>query len=415
MGQAPGPPEVEGTTRGTRVQHTLHVLYLFSGTQRKSSVTSVLQELCHQKGIQCVVHDIDIQNSPEWDLAKGSVQQSLLQRIKAGEFDAVLITPPCSTWSRVRGANCRGPPMIRSRQYVWGFPWLSGRHMKDAELGNLLIHFMLDVMETLEQHPISANGKTVIVFGERPEDLGVAYREEDGMLMDPASIWQLPRLQACVRASSPLSLFTVVFNQCCLGAPYRKPTRLLANVGELRSWGACQWPQFDAYGHYVGPILQCTCRPTVTLARRSHDTEFRTTATSVYPEQMDHRLAQAILAQWLQSPLQAKVGETSGEKKKEVDKGPIKSPITIKEKEVDKRPIEQAEQEMCESKKPRQDPGVPTTRRVPSGSGPPLQVSYKGEVRALHDGAGLCSPGRWPVARRMQPRSEREGSTIEVV
>ena len=92
------------------------------------------------------MHEVDIQNSPEWDLSKGAVQQPLLQRIKQGEFDAVLVTPPCSTWSRVRGANCRGPPAIRSREHPWGFPWLSARHLKDAELGNVLIVFMLDVL-----------------------------------------------------------------------------------------------------------------------------------------------------------------------------------------------------------------------------------------------------------------------------
>lgn len=117
----------------------MNALYLFTGAQRKSSVTSVLARLCRQAGIQCIVHEVDIQNSPEWDLTKGALQQSLLQRIMAGEFDIVLITPPCSTWSRVRGANCRGPPAIRSQGYPWGFPWLSARHLKDAELGNVLI------------------------------------------------------------------------------------------------------------------------------------------------------------------------------------------------------------------------------------------------------------------------------------
>ena len=148
-------------------------LYLFSGAQRKTSVTAVLHKLAEEQGIQCEIHDVDIQNSPDWDLTKGGVQSSLLRRIKEGEFDVVLITPPCSTWSRVRGANCRGPPMIR--------------HTKDAELGNVLIVFMLDVLDALEQCPVTSAGHAVLVFGE---DLGIAYREEDGMLMDPASIWQ---------------------------------------------------------------------------------------------------------------------------------------------------------------------------------------------------------------------------------
>ena len=50
-------------------------------------------------------------------------------------------------------------------------------------------------------------------------------------------------------------------------------------------------------------------------------------------------------------------------------------------------------------------------KRDPGSSGPPMRVSYKGEVRSLHDGAGLCSPGRWPVSKRAHARSEREAST----
>lgn len=69
------------------------------------------------------VHEIDIQNSPgsDWDLADESLQRKLLQQLAEGFYDVVLITPPCSTWSRVRGANCRGPPMIRSRDHPWVF------------------------------------------------------------------------------------------------------------------------------------------------------------------------------------------------------------------------------------------------------------------------------------------------------
>ena len=39
--------------------------------------------------------------------------------------------------------------------------------------------------------------------------------------------------------------------------------------------------------------------------------------------------------------------------------------------------------------------------------GPPMQTRYKGDLRAIHDGAGLCSPGRWPVGRRTAPATEQ--------
>ena len=106
------------TTRGTRL---CRVLYLFSGAQRKASVASVLHEQSAQAGIQFEVREIDIQNSSEWDLADHSFQERLLQQLKQGYYHVVLITPPCSTWSRIRGANCQGPPMVRDRAHPWVF------------------------------------------------------------------------------------------------------------------------------------------------------------------------------------------------------------------------------------------------------------------------------------------------------
>ena len=43
-----------------------------------------------------------------------------------------------------------------------------------------------------------------ILFGERTEDLGSVIREEDRLLLRPASIWQLPELRAIVSPSSRL-------------------------------------------------------------------------------------------------------------------------------------------------------------------------------------------------------------------
>ena len=72
------------------------------------------------------------------------------------------------------------------------------------------------------------------------------------MQMHPASIWQLPQLRDFVRADNPLQLFTVVFNQCCWSAPYRKPTRLITNLMSLKTWGPNTWPVFGHDGAYKG-------------------------------------------------------------------------------------------------------------------------------------------------------------------
>lgn len=219
--------------------------------------------------------------------------------------------------------------------------------------------------------------------------------------VEPASIWQLERLRAMVRVDSPLKLFTVVFNQCCWGAPYRKPTRLLANIQELATWGSCQWPQFDGHCNYVGPILQCQCQPAITLARTATaDNSFRTSATSAYPEAMDQALAKAIFRHWSTAPLlMAKLGEGREEQ-------PQQRPERPRQEQGSKRL--QPDQEGREEKKARLVTQEKTARKPAMG---PMQVSYKGETRALHDGAGLCSPGRWPVDRRRLPSTERETST----
>ena len=49
------------------------------------------------------------------------------------------------------------------------------------------------------------------------------------------------------------------------------------------------------------------------------------------------------------------------------------------------------------------------------GSGRPIQASYKGRSRSIHDGGGLCSPGRWPIASRRFPQSDSFARVRECV
>ena len=37
-----------------------------------------------------------------------------------------------------------------------------------------------------------------------------------------------------------------------------------------------------------------------------------------------------------------------------------------------------------------------------------MKVTYKSGTRSLHDGGGLCSPGRWPPERRRLPDSSND-------
>lgn len=193
----------------------------------------------------------------------------------------------------------KGPPPVRSRDHLWGFPWLFGQLKHDVMVGNSLVVFSVDMLEAAQGVRLSTNGVPIRTFMEHPEDLGGACREEDGAWFVPASIWQWDRLQRLVEATE-FGNFTVVFHQCCWGAPWRKPTRILSNLPQLRRWGIQGWPTFDEHFVYHRPLqVACSCVISSTLAKKSNKEQFRITGTSQYPAAMDRALAMAFLETFL--------------------------------------------------------------------------------------------------------------------
>ena len=147
----------------------------------------------------------------------------------------MICTPPCSTYTRVRMANMRGPPPpLRSKRFPSGFPWLSNVHKKEADLGTILVDFTIQIFQEVKLRPRSIRGNLVRTFTEHPEDLGAVQREEDGWWLTPASMWQKEEWSNIVDHQET---FTVAYNQCCWGAAYRKPTRSVSNITEVAHWG----------------------------------------------------------------------------------------------------------------------------------------------------------------------------------
>ena len=437
----------------------MRILHLFCGERRKTSVTSVLQRdaFAHQFSVD--ITEIDIANSVE--------QEGTLLQLSQGHFDAVLITPPSSSWSRVRSANFKGPPMMRSTTHPWGFPWAAKKFQTEILLDNMLVEFLIKVIDTLRLHPTSQHGILVLVFAEHPEDLGTVVRQEDSAILHPASIWQLPELRQLLMGDNPLELFTVVFGQCCFQAPGRKPTRLITNVKLLQSWGPTEWPSFDAAGFYSGPLQSfCPCTPSSHLARTADDLGFH---PSTYPAAMDQALAKAILSEFTR--LLAKVGEHSNranpgstpetEVSSNLASTTSTSPALLQtiSQSSNKHSTAQAHTAACPSGREQMSEASPgdsqaNTTALPHailhssshhdiaqphaathtssaptqpgqamsffsekqgqskphskpGWGPPMEAHYKGDKRAINDGGGLCSQGRWPPGRRAGPSSPK--------
>ena len=73
-------------------------------------MASFLKEKARLGKFHIEIEEVDISRRDDDDLSQEAKQEEILRRIGGGEFDAVICTPPCSTWSRVRAANMRGPP-----------------------------------------------------------------------------------------------------------------------------------------------------------------------------------------------------------------------------------------------------------------------------------------------------------------
>ena len=434
----------------------------------------MVQKISQKHELRVQITEVDIVNDDKHDLSKEAVKAGWMNQIQSGVYDVVLVTPPCSTFTRARCANKRGPPPIRSKQHPKGFPWLRAELRKQAELGNRLV----DVMEECYKAAAQARKlvrKLVLLFSEHPEDLGRVYREEDNLQLDPASIWQSESVRNLLQLD--LDLFTVGFNQCCFGAPYKKPTRIISNIPGLQSWGFSGWPLFDEANTYLGPIRACGCQVRITLAKRGNSEGFRTAGTSAYPAQMDESLAQAVvmaLKSMLSSPSEGGRQESIDGGKPGLSENPGKCAKTAKTgsgaygasevmvSRVGSRAAEAPEVAVSQVMVSRvgsraaeapevavshvvRSSGVRETlegsvsrevsssgaAQAPEGSGEvlpkdggpgkestgafetvdvgsvgrrPLLAYYKGKHRMVHDGGGLCSPGRWPVRWRETPK-----------
>ena len=135
-----------------------------------------------------------------------------MESLAAGEWDVLVITPSCNTWSRLPWSSSPGPKPLRSRRHPWGFPWLTGPALAKCTLGN---SFVKQTFEAV----LAPHGAGTKFLVEHPEDLGLTSTGGE-----PASIWMLEELLA-IHTSTGAQ--TAALFQCSFGADYGKPTRLL--------------------------------------------------------------------------------------------------------------------------------------------------------------------------------------------
>ena len=148
-----------------------------------------LSKLCAKSGMGLVIHEVDVLiGGSEHDLLDKETQEAWLHRLEDGDFDCIMLSPPCGTWSRANWANDDGPKPCRNRRHPWGIPHQRPNAQRRAETGNEFIHFSIRAITMAQQ--AKRKGFMVRSILEHPEDLGRMARGE------PASIWQLPELRS---------------------------------------------------------------------------------------------------------------------------------------------------------------------------------------------------------------------------
>ena len=166
----------------------IRVLYLLVGKPRKWDMRDCLAKLGHEQGVDIQIDCIDIQRKPRIDLSKKKERDKLLQAIRSGAYDAILLSPPCSTFSRAPWANFQGLRPVRSYATPRGFATLTGAERKRCALGNIFADFIWEVLE------LAAELGIAFTLLEQLEDLGaMCYGPRAGQR--PASMWQWPQLE----------------------------------------------------------------------------------------------------------------------------------------------------------------------------------------------------------------------------
>ena len=101
----------------------------FAGVKHKASVAEELEKLCAKEDMGLVIYEVDVLiGGSEHDLLDRVKQDAWLARIEDVDFDVILLSPPCGTWSRANWADDDCPKPCRNRKHPWGIP-----HMRAAD------------------------------------------------------------------------------------------------------------------------------------------------------------------------------------------------------------------------------------------------------------------------------------------
>ena len=188
----------------------VHLAVVFSGPTRVDGIPQALEQISRDAKCSC----FDLVLSPDHDFLNDAHWNAFLTRLRALEFTAIHLAPPCNTWSRARRGE--GPPPLRadSGPEMFGLKSLSPALLQRCKEGTLLALRAAEAMMLCIERRIPFTLKTPFLFGDGPH------------------ITKLPEYRKVLAMNG---VITKRLDQCRYGAKTAKPTlfimyRVLENM-----------------------------------------------------------------------------------------------------------------------------------------------------------------------------------------
>ena len=200
------------------------VLLLFSGPKRRPDG---LAAFLNQLGYSCELVDNDPVDGggAREDLLDDSVYETLLERVKNGEFLAIIAAPPCSTFSISRFIKPKGgkegPAPLRTRSEISGIAHLTEHGQRVVGDANTLVRRTCALLAAG-----AVVGTQFLV--ENPSDRGDPRETDIYLHEDHGPLWLMPAMLALERVTSARR---VTFPMCAFQSPWQKFTTLLHSPG----------------------------------------------------------------------------------------------------------------------------------------------------------------------------------------
>ena len=248
----------------------LLAVHFFSGTRRDGDFQHWVSRIVTPEGLLITAISVDIIfDSQLGDLTNKDTQNRWISLALQGALAAVLMGPPCNTWSVSRWRSAygldEGPRPIRLQSCFFGLDSLSLREMRQVLLGNALLFFAFDM--------VYAMGiiKRVAIL-EHPD---IPIHEARA-----PTIRHTGAFQALMKIPGT-SVFTV--HQGLFGAPSPKPTRLCI-TGDI----ACK-EVFEQYSVFEMPAP---------MPMGKEGKQFATAKLKEYPSNLSAAMASCV-SSWL--------------------------------------------------------------------------------------------------------------------